>query len=131
AGRPGGGGGGLLPAEGRGGASQPLFELAVDGCVSRREFLAVGEKVLPPQLHGIAAEPLGGDVEQGLERPGELGYAEAAKRAAGGGVRVDGARVEGDRRDPVRACRRVRRLLDDARADVRVAAHVIIRVALD
>ena len=119
------------PADRLRGARQALLELAVDRRVARRELFAVGQEVLPPELDRIAAEPVGGRVDQRLERPGELRHAEAAKRAAGGRVRVDGARGELDVRDPVGAGRRVRALLDDARADVGVGADVVVGVALD
>src|SRR5207244_6426603 len=56
---------------------------------------------------------------------------EATKCAAGRGVGVDGARVEGDVRYAVRPRRRVRGFLDDPRADVRVRADVEVGTAVD
>ena len=124
------GGAGERPADRLGRAAQALLELAVDGRVAGGERLAVAEEVVAPEVDGIAAEPVGGDVEERLERPRELRHAEAAKRAARRGVRVDGGTAEIDVRHAIGAGRRVGRLLDDARPDVGVGPDVVLRVAV-
>jgi hypothetical protein len=95
-----------------------------------REFLAVGEEVLPAQLDGIPIEAPGRVVEQRLEGPGELGHAEAAERAARRRVRVDGPARQRYVADAVRAGGGIGALLDDARPDVGVGAHVEVGAAL-
>ena len=117
------------PANRLRGARQALLELAVDGGLAGREFLAVGEKVLPAQLDGIPIEAPGRVVEQRLEGPGELGHAEAPEGAARRRVRVDGPARQRHVADAVRAGGGIGALLDDARPDVGVGAHVEVGAA--
>ena len=120
----------LRPADGLGGAVEALLELAVDGRVSRRELLPLPEQVLPAEIDGIVTEVAGRLVDERLEGPRELRHAEAAERAPGRRVGVDGFRVEDDVGHPVRSRGRVRAFLDDARPDVGIGAHVEIGATL-
>ena len=90
----------------------------------------MGEEVLPAQLDGIQIEAPGCVVEQRLEGPGELGHAEAPEGAARRRVRVDGPARQRYVADAVRAGGSIGALLDDARPDIGVGAHVEVGAAL-
>ena len=79
---------------------------------------------------GIQIEAPRRVVEQRLEGPGELRHAEAPEGAARCRVRVDGPARQHDVRDAVRAGGGIGALLDDARPDVGVGAHVEVGAAL-
>ena len=88
------------------------------------EGVALLQQVLPAQLDGVDAEPVGHHVDDTFGGPHRLHRAVAAERAAGRQVGVDAVGVDGDVVEAVRADAGVAHLLGDAGSAVGVGAGV-------
>ena len=88
------------------------------------EGVALVQQVLPAQLDGVDAEPVGHHVDDAFGGPDRLHRAVATERAAGRQVGVDAVGVDGDVVEPVGADAGVAHLLGDPGSAVGVGAGV-------
>ena len=88
------------------------------------EGVALAQQVLPAQLDGVDAEPVGHHVDDPLGGPDRLHRAVAAERAAGRQVGVDAVGVDGDVVEAVGPDAGVAHLLGDTWSAVGVRAGV-------